>query len=135
MKKSILFYLAMFLMVAMIFVRCKDEKHHYVPVGDNKILGRVSFPNGEKQIAVLLRKRIDTIQYNQSGNKIMRAELWGYPINDTDRDKSGKPIIDTTTKLPKMKITYTAIPASWVFIDLTGRDYDSLMKKDSIIKK
>lgn len=138
MKKSILFYLAMFLMVTTIFVRCKDGWVHTSHRTQRFVLGVVTIPyTGNKECLRLLQVVDDTAQYNKdsSSRRWIKSILYGYPVNDTMRDDNKKPIIDTVTKLPKMKLTYPPIPASWVNIDLSNKDIDSLLKRDSVIKK
>jgi len=117
-------------------IYCKEKQKPVLKLGDTKILGIFVRPDGTKLPPdVYLRRIVDTIRYDSSKNKsvIERAELWGAPIVDSVRDKTGKPILDSVTKKPSFRIAgYDLIPKSSLILDIAFKNYDSLMAKDTL---
>jgi hypothetical protein len=129
----------MCLILIIVFIRCHNEAGvKKPPIGDKNILAGYRLPNGEKIIEVFLRRIMDTVQYNadSSKSKTVRAEIWAYPIRDSARGKDGKPILDSITHKPNIKIiNYTILDSKNIIVDISNKNYDSLMRKDSINKK
>jgi len=123
------------LITTILFVSCKENKP-VLKLGDRKILACFIDTAGNKYIDVLLQRVVDTIQSDSFGvkSKIIRAEIWGMPIYDSARDKFGKPILDSIKKQPTIIIrNYLPIPRERIILDISNKDYDSLMKKGNAV--
>ena len=125
------------LIATILFANCKEKKP-VLKLGDRKVLACFIDTAGNKYIDVLLQRVVDTIQSDSFGvkSKIVRAEIYGMPIYDSARDRFGKPILDSIKKLPTIIVrNYLPIPKERIILDITNKDYDSLMKKGAGVPK
>jgi hypothetical protein len=127
------------ILLAVVIFSCNEKKSNPSPkAGESKIVAVYQTPDSIKHLDILLRIITKAAKYDSVKQKdyVSVDTIFGYPKYMPLVDSSGKQIIDSLTKKPKLNPfpTYFRVSKDSVFWQISGRDVDSLLMKTESFK-